>query len=77
MDYIKAFLVGGAICAIGQIFIDRTKLTPARILTAYVVIGVIVLVIYVLAKLTVWLQKYMQSKKLTEQLKALQQGESN
>lgn len=40
MNYIKAFIVGGIICAIGQIFIDKTKLTPARILVAYVVIGV-------------------------------------
>jgi len=40
-DYIKAFLVGGGLCVIGQILIDRTKLTPARILTAYVVTGVI------------------------------------
>ena len=41
MDYIKAFIVGGIICAIGQILIDKTKLTPARILVSYVVIGVI------------------------------------
>ncbi len=41
MDYIKAFLVGGGICLIGQILIDKTKLTPARILVSYVVIGVI------------------------------------
>lgn len=41
MDYIKAFLVGGTICLIGQIIIDKTKLTPARILVSYVVIGVI------------------------------------
>ena len=40
MDYIKAFLVGGAFCVIGQILIDKTKLTPARILVSYVVIGV-------------------------------------
>lgn len=40
-DIIKAFLVGGAICAVGQLFIDYTKLTPARILTGYVVAGVI------------------------------------
>ena len=40
MDYIKAFLVGGALCVIGQILIDKTKLTPARILVSYVVIGV-------------------------------------
>lgn len=40
MEYLKAFLVGGALCAIGQILIDYTKLTPARILVAYVVSGV-------------------------------------
>lgn len=41
MPFIKAFLVGGAICAIGQLLIDYTKLTPARILVAFVVIGVV------------------------------------
>ena len=41
MDYVKAFLVGGLLCLIGQILIDKTKLTPARILVSYVVIGVI------------------------------------
>lgn len=41
MDYIKAFLVGGAICFIGQILIDKTKLTPARILVSFVVLGVV------------------------------------
>ncbi len=41
MEYIKAFLVGGLLCMIGQILIDKTRLTPARILTTYVVIGVI------------------------------------
>ena len=41
MDYLKAFIIGGAICLIGQILIDKTKLTPARILVSYVVIGVI------------------------------------
>ncbi len=40
MDYLKAFLVGGTLCLIGQILIDKTKLTPARILVSYVVIGV-------------------------------------
>jgi len=40
MDYIKAFMVGGAICVLGQILIDKTKLTSARILVAFVVIGV-------------------------------------
>ena len=39
--YGKAFLVGGALCMAGQLLIDKTKLTPARILTAYVVTGVI------------------------------------
>ena len=41
MDYLKAFIVGGLLCVIGQILIDKTKLTPARILVSYVVIGVI------------------------------------
>ena len=41
MDYLKAFAVGGAFCLIGQILIDKTKLTPARILVSYVVIGVL------------------------------------
>ncbi len=41
MQYLWAFLVGGLICAIGQLLIDFTKLTPARILTLYVVVGVI------------------------------------
>ena len=41
MDYLIAFLIGGALCVIGQIVIDKTKLTPARILVGYVVIGVI------------------------------------
>lgn len=40
MDYIKAFIIGGLFCVIGQILIDKTKLTPARILVSYVVIGV-------------------------------------
>ena len=40
MDYLKAFLVGGVLCVVGQILIDKTKLTPARILVSYVVIGV-------------------------------------
>ena len=41
MEYLKAFLVGGAICLIGQFLIEFTKLTPARILTGYVVGGVL------------------------------------
>ncbi len=41
MEYLKAFLIGGLICVIGQVLIDYTKLTPARILTSFVVTGVI------------------------------------
>ena len=41
MDYIKAFIVGGLLCLIGQILIDKTKLTPARILVSFVGIGVL------------------------------------
>lgn len=41
MDYLWAFIVGGAICVVGQVLIDLTKLTPARILTSFVVAGVI------------------------------------
>ena len=41
MMYLKAFLVGGVICALSQVLIDRTRLTPARILSAYVVLGVL------------------------------------
>ncbi len=40
-DYVWAFVVGGALCVIAQILIDKTKLTPARILVSYVVVGVI------------------------------------
>lgn len=41
MEYLKAFVVGGLICMLGQLLIDKTKLTPARILVCYVVLGVI------------------------------------
>lgn len=41
MEYLKAFLVGGGLCLLGQILIDKTKLTPARILVSYVVMGVL------------------------------------
>lgn len=41
MNYLWAFLIGGVLCAVGQLFIDLTKLTPARILTGYVVAGVV------------------------------------
>lgn len=42
MDFLKAFLVGGIICVIGQILIDNTKLTPGKILVGYVVTGVVI-----------------------------------
>ncbi len=41
MDYLRSFIVGGLICAIGQILIDKTKLTPARILVIFVSSGVV------------------------------------
>ena len=41
MDYIKAFVIGGALCVIAQLLIDYTKLTPAKILVSYVVLGVL------------------------------------
>lgn len=53
-NYLKAFLVGGALCALGQVLIDRTKLTPARILTCYVVLGVVLHAVGVYAPLIEW-----------------------
>lgn len=41
MEFVKAFIIGGLLCVIGQILIDKTNLTPARILVSYVVIGVV------------------------------------
>ena len=41
IEYLKAFVVGGLICVVGQLLIDCTKLTPARILVGFVVAGVI------------------------------------
>ena len=54
MEYFNAFVCGGLLCAIGQILIDRTKLTPARILTAYVVTGVALGAIGVYKPLVDW-----------------------
>lgn len=42
MNFVWAFIIGGIICAIGQLLIDYTKLTPARILVSYVVMGVVI-----------------------------------
>ncbi len=54
LDYIKAFAVGGALCVIGQILIDKTSLTPAKILTSYVVIGVFLGAVGVYQPLAEW-----------------------
>ena len=51
MEYIKAFIVGGLFCVIGQILIDKTKLTPARILVSYVVMGVLLSAVGIYEKL--------------------------
>lgn len=52
--YIKAFAVGGALCVFGQLLIDYTKLTPARILTLYVVLGVVLGAVGVYQPLADW-----------------------
>jgi stage V sporulation protein AE len=54
LTYLKAFLVGGAFCAVGQVLIDRTKMTPARILTSYVVAGVLLGAVGLYEPLTEW-----------------------
>jgi len=54
MIYLKAFLIGGAICAVGQVLIDKTKLTPARILVCFVVLGVILTAVGVYKPLVDW-----------------------
>ena len=54
MDYLNAFLCGGVLCAIGQFLIDRTQLTPARILTGYVVAGVLLQAVGVYQYLGDW-----------------------
>lgn len=54
MEYLKAFLVGGLLCLIGQLLIDKTGLTPARILTAYVVSGVVLGALGVYEPLADW-----------------------
>jgi stage V sporulation protein AE len=54
MEYLNAFLCGGVLCLIGQILIDKTKLTPARILTGYVVAGVLLQAIGVYQYLVDW-----------------------
>lgn len=54
MDYLWCFLCGGLLCAVGQVLIDLTKLTPARILSGYVVVGVILQAVGVYQPLVDW-----------------------
>ena len=54
LGYIKAFLIGGLLCALGQVLIDRTNLTPARILTCYVVAGVVLGALGIYQPLAEW-----------------------
>ncbi len=54
MIFLRAFLVGGAICVVGQLLIDRTGLTPARILTGFVVAGVVLGGLGLYGPLTEW-----------------------
>lgn len=54
IEYLKVFAVGGALCAIGQLLIDKTKLTPARILTVYVVSGLILEAAGLYSQLVKW-----------------------
>ena len=54
MEYLNAFLCGGILCAIGQIFIDKTRLTPARILVGYVVAGVFLQAVRVYGPIAEW-----------------------
>lgn len=54
MQYLHAFLCGGVLCAIGQLLIDKTQLTPARILTGYVVAGVLLQAIGIYQAVVDW-----------------------
>ena len=54
MEYIIAFFVGGLFCVVGQLLIDRTKLTPARILVSYVVLGVVLTAVGLYEPLVQW-----------------------
>ena len=54
MNYLQAFITGGIICALSQILIDKTKLTPARILVSYVVLGVILTALGLYQPLVDW-----------------------
>jgi len=54
MEFLRAFLCGGLLCAVGQVIIDKTQLTPARILTGYVVAGVLLTALGVYGPVVEW-----------------------
>ena len=54
MEYLNAFLCGGLLCAVGQIILDKTALTPGRILTGYVVMGVLLQAVGVYQYIADW-----------------------
>ena len=54
MEFVRAFVIGGLICAVSQVLIDKTRLTPARILVSYVVLGVILTAVGVYQPLVEW-----------------------
>ncbi|MGI6772113.1 MAG: SpoVA/SpoVAEb family sporulation membrane protein [Acutalibacteraceae bacterium] len=54
MMFLKAFLVGGLLCVIGQVIIDKTKLTPGRVLVGYVIAGVVLGAIGLYGPLKEW-----------------------
>jgi len=54
MEYLKAFLVGGVLCVIGQLLIDKTGMTPARILVGYVTAGVVLSAVGLYQPLSEW-----------------------
>lgn len=54
MEYLRAFICGGAICAFSQILIDKTRLTPAKILSSYVVLGIVFTAIGVYEPIVQW-----------------------
>lgn len=54
MEYLRAFITAGIICAISQVLIDKTKLTPGRILVSYVVLGIFLTAIGVYGPIVEW-----------------------
>ena len=54
LQYVKVFLVGGSLCVIGQLLIDYTRLTPARILTSFVIAGVVLGAVGIYGPLAEW-----------------------